>query len=575
MDEILGIKAGEMSNEESNESALKDICTPKKKILIVEDNELNMEILSMLLEEEFEILSAINGEIGLKVLAENYRELAMVLLDIRMPVCDGFEFLERVRGDALLKTVPIIVTTGSTNSDDESRCLDLGAADFITKPYNPKVVLSRVHNIINLRESVATLSVVEFDEITGHYTMPAFYHHAEEILKSGVYDDYDMFVSDIQEFKLVNSIYGEKSGDKVLFFLGNYLRSCVPDGIIARQGDKFFCLYPSEKRVSIEEFKKFVKYVAKKAPVQNLTVKYGIYKNIDKTQPVSILCDRVLMAISRVKHKLMEDLGYYDEELSNRRLRNQKMEAEFDDALNNNEFVVWFQPKIDIETEKMVGAEALVRWVDKDGNMVSPGEFITLFEQDGLIHRLDEYVFNRVCEFQKGRLKANKKIIPISVNLSRSSVYHKDTLDRYVKMVKEAGISQELVPLELTESAATEGQRIMKLALELLKLGFFLHMDDFGAGYSSLSSLGTIPFDVLKIDKSLVDQIGSQRGDIVLKHTINIAQELGMRVVAEGVEKKEQVEFLKAAGCDMIQGYFFSPPKNQESFEKILDEMNI
>lgn len=543
----------------------------RRKALIVEDNELNREILAALLEEEFDVLTAENGEIGYQILAENYHELSIIMLDVYMPVCNGFEFLERVKNDMLLSSVPVIVTTGSDKIEDEEKCLDLGASDFVTKPYNPKVVLGRIRSIIKLKESVATLSAVEYDDLTGLYTIQAFYHHVERMLKSDNSPDLGMLVADLKEFKFVNSVFGEKKGNEVLTYLGKLYSSYIPGGIGARQGDKFFFVFPIETFPNEEEWQKIMEMAENSAPVPNLIIKYGIDFHLEKTKDSSILCDRVLIAASSIKYDYSKFVAIYDEKISEQKMKEQKMEADFDDAISHEEFKIWFQPKVDIHSETVIEAEALVRWFDKSGNMVSPGAFIPLFEKDGLIAKLDEYVFRKVCQFQKERLELGKKVVPVSVNLSRNSIFYKGMVDVYAEIMKETGIPSNLVPIELTESASVEGARILELTQSLVEAGFSLQMDDFGSGYSSLSGLSVLPFDVLKLDKSLVDQIGNKRGNIILKNTIKIAQELGMKVVAEGVEEHEQVEFLRKYGCDMIQGYYYSPPKKQEIFEEILE----
>jgi len=557
--------------------AREEIIQKKRKILIIEDNEMNREILSALLEDEFDIMTAENGQEGYELLSKHYRELSLILLDVIMPVCNGFEFLRMVQGDVLLESVPIIVTTGSNRSEDEVKCLDLGASDFITKPYNSRVVLGRIHSIIKLRESVATLSIVEYDDVTGFYTMPAFHHHADLVLKSDPNSPYCIFSTDIPEFKLVNSSYGEKKGDEVLQFIARQLAAYLPDALFARQGDKFFCLVSMKEKenrelLTVDKLSEFSEGVIKNCPIPNIIIKYGIYLEIDRTLPISIVCDRAVMATASVKREISNNIAFYDDSISERQIRNQQMEARFETAIRDEEFVIYYQPKIDINTEKMVAAEALVRWRNKDGKMISPGEFIPLFEQDGLVHRLDEYVFQKVCDFIKNRIERGEYVVPISVNLSRNTVYFNGTVRYYKRAIETAGIPKDLIPIELTESAAIEGNRIICVAEGLVGEGFSLHMDDFGAGYSSLSSLSVIPFDVIKLDKSLIDQIGSDKGDIILRYTIQIAQKLGMKVVAEGVEKQEQIHFLKETGCDMIQGYYYSAPKDQASFEKALEE---
>lgn len=550
-----------------------DLRASKRKILVVEDNELNREMLCAILEDEYELLQAENGAVGLELLSKYYNELSLVLLDVYMPICTGFEFLERKRTDALLTGIPVIVTTASNAPEDEVKCLQLGASDFVTKPYNNEVVIGRVHSIIKLSESVATLSAVEYDELTGLYTMPAFHHHTKAILSHANTLDYDMYVYDLQEFKLVNSVFGEKIGDEVLSYCGHCLAKMMPNAIIARSGDKFYILAAATQRQPLTELEKHLSDFLSMAPISNLVIKIGFYPNIDKNQEPSILCDRVILASSGIKHDFTRTSAVYDDKVQQKLLANQKMEADFEGAMERNEFVPWFQPKVNVKTERIVGAEALVRWVLPSGKMISPGAFIPLFEGDGLVMRLDEYIFQKVCTFQKQRIAAGKNVVPISVNLSRNSIYQKGTVERYVQIVETAGIPKSLVPIELTESAATEGKEIRNLADQLSRAGFFLHMDDFGTGYSSLSSLTTIPFDVIKLDKSLIDNIGSKKGETVIQHMTNIAQEMGMKVVAEGVEHKAQQEFLKSIGCDMIQGYYYSPPRDQRIFEEMLDRI--
>lgn len=202
--------------------------------------------------------------------------------------------------------------------------------------------------------------------------------------------------------------------------------------------------------------------------------------------------------------------------------------------------------------------------------MVSPGAFIPLFERDGLITRLDEYVFKKVCQIQKERLTQGKPFFPISINLSRASLHHEGLVENYTRIVKENNIPFDCVPIELTESAAMYSIQIKALVDMLVASGFKLHMDDFGTGFSSLTSLNVLPFDVIKLDKSLIDYIGNESGDQIIQHVIALAHGLNMKVVAEGVEKKEQVAFLQNMNCDQIQGYYYSSPKSYEVFDKMI-----
>ena len=250
------------------------------------------------------------------------------------------------------------------------------------------------------------------------------------------------------------------------------------------------------------------------------------------------------------------------------------MEAAFAGALAGGEFEAWYQPKFDPAADRIVGAEALVRWRKPDGSMVSPGAFIPLFEKDGLVIRLDEYIFRQVCDLQARRLAAGQEILPISVNMSRMALHRADVVAAYRAIVDEYRIPISCVPIEITESSALSSLQIQDLVKRLKDAGFALHMDDFGSGYSSLTSLSMLPFDVIKLDKSLTDTLNTVKGQTIVSHMIDIIHALGMRVVAEGVEDAEQNAYLRSRGCDAIQGYFYSKPLSKEGF-RALEQKNL
>ena len=543
----------------------------KRKILVVEDNELNREILSSFLEEKFDVILAENGEEGLKILGEHYRELSVVLLDICMPVCDGFEFLRRRNKDKLLSTIPVIVMTGSNSKDAEIQCLDLGAVDFIPKPYNFKIVVGRINSVIKLRESVLTLTAVEHDELTGIYTRQAFFYHAKTLLKAKAEERFHLIVADIRDFKLINSSYGDKIGDEVLCYLAKTYTKMFRDGLVSRYGsDQFVCMTYGDWDLSLETMKKLTEEIAENAPIPNLMIKYGVYEDVDTSLPISVICDRGFMAIRSIRDNYEHSIAYYTEEMNQKQMQDRALENRFESAISNKEFVAYFQPKYDVKIEKIVGAESLVRWINSDGSMVMPGDFIPLYERDGLIVRLDEYIFRHVCEFQRELMEKGQELLPISVNLSRASIHYIGVVDRYVEIVKETGIPLSCVPIELTETATLNNVKIRDFTERLVNAGFALHMDDFGSGYSSLITLSELPFNALKIDKSLIDCIGQQKGRMVVQQVIILAHGLGMNVIAEGVETAEQVELLREMECDDIQGFYYSRPLPREEFIKKL-----
>ena len=263
---------------------------------------------------------------------------------------------------------------------------------------------------------------------------------------------------------------------------------------------------------------------------------------------------------------------FYNEMDHEKLLQNQQLEERFEDSLAAGEFEVWYQPKYSAASGKIVGSEALVRWRDTDGSLISPGRFIPLFEQNGMIAKLDEYMFRAVCKQQTQWLAKGHKIYPVSINLSRASLYYVDIIEKYKAIIQEYDIDPDYIQIEITESALDETNSIRELLEQFRNMGIRILMDDFGTGYSSLSTLNMQCFDTLKLDKSLIDHIGDKNGETLLYYVISMGQRLGLHITAEGVENKIQLEFLKVNHCDDIQGFLFSKPLPAVEFEKILTD---
>lgn len=519
------------------------------------------------MEDDYDVLEAVNGEEGLNILSQYYKDISLILLDVVMPVCDGFEFLSRQKSDSLLASVPVIVTTGNNSQEDELKCLGLGAVDFITKPYNARIVKSRIDSVIKLRESSMTLAAIEKDELTGLYTRQAFYHHARTFTHFMTEEKFNVVILDVADFKLINGTYGTKKGNEVLVYLSNAFRYYVKNGLLTRyEGDQLLGLFHSKVKMDVERINRNINKIAEEAPIPNIRIKVGIYEDVDTNLSIPIICDRALMAEKSISKDFKTNVAFYTDELNQKQLAQRQMENDFKSAIANREFKVYYQPKYDVNTENIVGAEALVRWQKLDGTLISPGAFIPLFESDGLVVHLDEYVFESVCQFQKERMENKLEIVPISVNLSRASIHFSDVVERYVDIVNQKQIPFECVPIELTESATLYSEKILEITDQLVNAGFTLHMDDFGSGYSSLTSLNELNFSAVKLDKSLIDYIDQVRGKKIVQQAIDLGHGLDMKVVAEGVESKEQRDCLKEMHCDMIQGFYYSKPLKQEDF---------
>ena len=417
------------------------------------------------------------------------------------------------------------------------------------------------------------IDIIEVDELTGVYTKQAFCHYAEKLLSDNPDKVYNIVVADIANFRLINAVYGEDRGDAVLRYVAEYLKKISRSGVLGR--------FSADSFIGIDEdlgdagnkahMAKLIDDFKKKMPVSNLAVKFGAYLNVDRSLSVSAMCDRAVLAVRSIQGNHEFSYARYDGPVSMAHMKSQNYEARFEEALENGEFKVWYQPKYDAVSEKIVGAEALVRWIGNDGAIVSPGEFIPVFESDGYIVNLDEYVFKSVCNTIKELKEEGYSLLPVSVNLSRASLYADDTAMRYRKIMDEAGLNPNDVPIEITESTEIANERILERMNRLKDKGFKVHMDDFGSGLSSLASINKFPFDAIKLDKTLVDGIGDPGGDELLRHTIELAHFKHMLVVAEGVEEKEQLETLRKLGSDTIQGFYFSPPKPLDEFRKIIN----
>lgn len=389
-------------------------------------------------------------------------------------------------------------------------------------------------------------------------------------------DDLIVFSVDVNELKITNDNLGHLAGDELIKGAADCIKKVFGQyGKCYRTGGDEFIAFLYVKEEQAYDLKVILsrlagKWKGKLSENLSLSVGYALAKensNIKIEKLISIADKKMYEAKAKYYHNAKKD---------RRKGVVRNYEERFYDAIKKEEFVLWFQPKYNPYTNKIVGAEALVRWITADGNIISPGEFIPVFEENGLISQLDEYVFRLVCEHQKKWKDRGMKLIPISVNLSRNSMHQLDVAQRYKRIVEECGISPKLVPIEITESAAIDTIEIKPLADDFFEAGFPLHMDDFGSGKSSLTGLNVIHFEVVKLDKSLIDYIGDEHGELVLMYTIALGKELGLHLVAEGVETEEQLNYMRDIGCDAIQGYYYCKPLPLEYFEKeVADKIEV
>jgi len=408
------------------------------------------------------------------------------------------------------------------------------------------------------------------DPVTDGNNYNYFKKRVREINESGY-----LVSMDIHQFKIINSICGVAYGDRVLRAIWKTLSEFIKKDDIAGHvnADHFVIYVPKANKKEIIDGIEHLTDALYKLSVDMRCPRIRPYFGIAKWDPRKRIEESYsLTTIAKHVAKEQKTLNYlfYSEEESSKIIEQKALEDAFPEALANNNFEVWYQPKFSPHTGRMVGAEALVRLRLPNGELVPPLRFIPVFEKDGLIRTLDEYVFDVVCHFIKDRIRSNLSIVPISVNLSRSSLCYEGIVEQYINIVNDVGISPELVPIEITESTTADNSAIKDITEKFRQNGFVLCMDDFGTGYSSLAMLNLLRFDNLKLDKTLIDGIEEDSGHKLIKHIIALSKDLGMNITAEGVEYEAQNELLKDLNCDSIQGFFYKPPLQKKDFEKLL-----
>ena len=552
--------------------------TLQKQILIVEDNAINRELLKEILSNQYSVLEASNGKDGLELLRSHKEDVALVLLDVMMPIMDGYTFLEIVKSDSELSLIPVIVTTQSNSEEDEVNALSHGATDFVPKPYKPQVILHRIASIINLRETAAMVNQFQYDSLTGLQNKEFFYRKVEKILRRDLDKTHYIICSDVENFKLYNDLFGMAAGDELLKQIAVQLNEMVGGkGICGRQGaDRFMCLSENADICSVAKLGKFTEEL-NQAVGGHVVIKWGIYEIKDRNVSVEQMCDRAFLAAERIKGQYKKNVSLYDDELRNRMLRDQALTEIMENALAEEQFEVYLQPKYKLEGELLAGAEALVRWNHPELGFISPGDFIPLFEKNGFITQLDLYIWEKVCKILKSWEEKGYPLIPVSTNVSRADIYQIDLVETMKGLVEKYQINPAVLHIEITESVYTENAaQIINTVDRLRKAGFVIEMDDFGSGYSSLNMLNKMKLDILKLDmKFIQSEIAKSVEQGILHFIVGLARWMGLTVIAEGVETREQLERLREIGCDYVQGYFFSKPIPQKEFEELLQKAPI
>lgn len=567
-----------------------------EKILIVDDQPENIHVLMEILGTDYKIIAATNGKKAIE-LAQKYPQPDLILLDVLMPDMSGYEVFEKLQSNFRTKEIPVIFITALGETDDEMKGLEIGAVDYLIKPVNPYVVKARVKNHLMIRSLYHKLqktnSILEekvkertaqlehllmVDSLTGLPSKVALAQEIKTLIPTNSF--FALIQLDFSRFSLINSSLGHEIGDRLLQEIAKHLQKCLrEEDYLARMGaDNFYLLL--RERENKEEIIKFVNYLFKSFRNSFLVDDYEVFVNCnlgivfsDKSysNEQEMLRD-VDTALHKAKQKGQNKYYIFDARI--REIAQQRLQLELDlrRAIQEQQFIVYYQPIINLETGIIDGFEALIRWQHPTRGIVSPFEFIPCLEESGLITTVGLWVFEEACKQQVIWQKKYSHPLSISINLSPYQFAHHSLLKDIDNVIEKTGINPEQIKIEITESALIENlQQAIDLINSFKERKINISLDDFGTGYSSLSYLHTIPVDYLKIDRSFIrNSEKNQKNADLVEIIVMLAHKLNMKVIAEGCETKEDLDKLKQLNCEYSQGYYFSKPVSASEVNLLL-----
>lgn len=542
----------------------------KNEILIVDDSEINRQMLRLILEDEYDIVEACDGKEAVEIIEKGDHIFRLVLLDLVMPVLNGYETLQEFKKRGWQHNLPVIIISGDSTDEALSKAYDLGAADFFAKPYNPQIVLRRVMNVIASRENSYR------DLLTGAYNRDGFLQMANNFLqKCEDRTKYAVMFFDVKNFKAINSILGTSGGDAVLKQTYENMAKAELNAIfISRfEADHFICLVEYDK-INTEELQRENNQILNWDGRQmQFRFRTGISR-IDSDGDIINFVDQAKLSLSYIEDEYLKPFAFFDSNMANNYINAASVTSEFEGSMANEEFKVYYQPIMEAATGKVASAEALIRWIHPERGFIRPDLFIPALEKDGFISKLDLFVDRKVSQVMRSWQDQGLPTVPVSVNLSWMDFYDQEMIRNILDHVSERVTTPGSVRYEITESSfAAIRENRSDILNSLREKGAWLMMDDFGSGYSSLGMLMNYKFDVLKIDMSFVRQLEKNPNvKYIVKMIIDMCHLLGMKVVAEGAETETQVNILRDDCCDYIQGYYFSKPLPEEEFKQFLDK---
>jgi len=595
----------------------------KGNILIVDDNPDNLRFLAKFLSQSgYKVRSAINGSIALTAVKAAPPDL--ILLDIQMPEMDGYEVCEHFKNDSDTCEIPIIFLTAMNSVIDKVKAFSVGGVDYITKPFNLEEVLLRIENQLSFQAAKAEIrqlnaelehrvvertaqlananeklkqEIVErkraeeqlrhmglHDRLTGLPNRSLLISQLQKCLERAKQDPNYLFAVlflDCDRFKLINDSLGHLVGDRALVAIANRLKSCLsPQDILARLGSDEFTIVTA----GIKNVQSAVNLAEKIHQQLELPLKfeeYDVFINASigiaigtasYQQPEHLLRDADI-AMYRAKSLGHARYQVFESSMRDRALKRLQIETDLRLAIQRQEFFLHYQPIISLCNGKLAGFEALIRWQHPEYGLISPGEFIPIAEETGLIIPIGIWVLTEACQqIQHWQAQFQLLDLQMSINLSVRQFHQPDLIDNIDQIIAATQLNSRCLKLEITESAIIDNARSANLLFQQLRnRRIQLSIDDFGTGYSSLSYLHRFHVDSLKIDRSFVNSISDDRDSLeIVEAIVTLAHQLNMDIVAEGVETPMQFNQLRSLGIEFGQGYFFSPPLDQIAAEALI-----
>ena len=434
-----------------------------------------------------------------------------------------------------------------------------------------------MHIMMELKEKKAYQLMAETDELTGMYNRKAFYERALRYMDERPVRRFQIIFFNAENFKVVNDLFGVQAGDGILIFLAGIIKEWTAEkgGVCSRFEGDHFVVCTEEDDEYAKEITDKIRSELKTYPIDmNVEVSCGIYHVHGRDKSINIMCDRAHIAVNSIKGNYARHVAVYDDSHREAIIHSQLIVSEMNRAMEERQFHVYLQPKFNMETEKIIGAEALVRWVHPERGILPPGDFIPIFEHNGFIGQLDLYMFEETCKVLRRWLDGGRQPVPVSVNLSRVGFYNPKLCEHLYKTAQKYRLPLDLLELEVTETAyASDSRTIHSHIRQLRRMGFKILMDDFGSGYSSLNMLKEAPVDQIKLDMRFLSEPDPYgRAETILQMVIAMGKALSIPVLAEGVETKGQVEMLKSYSCCLAQGYYYARPLTVEKFEEMMDK---